>query len=316
MFFRRLLRKHTTRSKCGRLPLVRLGQGDFTRDIHPEDLAMPARTSEHDEQLDLRILTREPADVYHAKAKDYLSSHWLAEFRRCPLLYHRKRLGLVPRRESAAFLVGQAAHVLILEGRERYDAEFAVGGPINPKTGKPFGPATKAFAEWTERIGKPVLSDDQAALIEQMAASVKAHIFARELLAVGRAEGVVRRAYAGHQCQIRLDWINPVEGRGLVDLKTTDDLDSFEFSIRAYGYVHQLAFYRALVAEATGHTLPVHIVAVEKREPFRCGVWVICPKALDTAQRDNEKAMAELSECERRDHWPTGFESLRKFDRL
>ena len=297
-------------------PLVRLGQGDFTHDIHPEDLAMPARTAEHDKQLDLRFLTREPAEVYHAKAKENLSSHWLAEFRRCPLLYHRKRLGLIPRRESTAFLVGRAAHVLILEGRERYEAEFAVGGPINPKTDKPFGLTTKAFAEWAERIGKLVLSDDQAALIEQMAASVKAHIFARELLSAGAAEGVVRRAYGGHPCQIRLDWINPVEGRGLVDLKTTDDLDSFEFSIRAYGYVHQLAFYRAVVAESTGITLPIHIVAVEKREPFRCGVWVICPKALDAAQRDNEKAMAELSECEQRDHWPTGFESLRKFDRL
>ena len=59
-------------------PLVRLGQGDFTRDISPEDLAMPARTPDHAEQLNLRFLTREPAEVYHAKAKDNLSSHWLA----------------------------------------------------------------------------------------------------------------------------------------------------------------------------------------------------------------------------------------------
>jgi len=297
-------------------PLVRLGQGDFTRDIYPEDLAMPARTDQHDEQLNLRFLTREPAEIYHAKAKDYLSSHWMAEFRRCPLLYHRKRLGLIPRRESTAFLVGRAAHVLILEGRDRYEAEFAVGGPSNPKTEKPFGSTTKAFAQWAEKIGKPVLSDDQAAVIEQMTAAVKAHIFARELLAVGQAEGVVRREYAGHACQVRLDWINPIDGRGIVDLKTTDELDSFELSIRAYGYVHQLAFYRALLAEAIGITLPVHIIAVEKREPFRCGVWVICAKVLDAAKRDNEQAMAELSECERRDHWPTGFESLRKFDRL
>jgi len=64
MFFRRFLRKHTTRSNCGRLPLVRLGQGDFTRDIHFEDLAMPARTDRHDEQLDVRILTHEPAAAY------------------------------------------------------------------------------------------------------------------------------------------------------------------------------------------------------------------------------------------------------------
>ena len=205
--------------------------------------------------------------------------------------------------------------MLILEGRERFEAEFAVGGPINPKTEKPYGPTTKAFAEWAQRIGKPVLSDDQAAVIEQMAASVKGHIFARELLIKGQAEGVVRRKYGGHPCQIRLDWLNPIEGRGLVDLKTTDNLDSFEGSIDTFGYVYQLAFYRSVIGEAIGRTLPVHIIAVEKREPFRCGVWVIDDSLLDQAQHENERAMAELASCQDRGRWPTRYESLRKFDR-
>ena len=266
--------------------------------------------------IDLGFLIREPADIYHAKAKDFLSSHWLAEFRHCPLLYHRKRAGLIPQRDSKAFFVGRAAHTLILEGRDRYESEFAVGGPINPKTGNPFGSGTKAFAEWAEKIGKPVLSDDQAALLEQMAASVKGHLFARELLSKGTPEGVVRCGLGEHECQARLDWINPIPGRGLVDLKTADNLDSFEFDIRAFRYAHQLAFYRALVAETTGHTLPVHIIAVEKREPYRCGVWVISDKVLTEAQRENEAAMAELTRCERLGHWPTGFESLRKYDQL
>ncbi|MEQ9616636.1 MAG: PD-(D/E)XK nuclease-like domain-containing protein [Phycisphaerales bacterium] len=268
------------------------------------------------EPIDLGFLIREPADVYHAKAKDNLSSHWLAEFARCPLLYHKKRIGLIPQRDSAAFLVGRAAHTLILEGRERYESEYAVGGPVNPKTGNPYGSGTKAFAQWAEKIGKPVLSDDQAALIEQMAASVKGHIFARELLADGVAEGVVRCRVGGHECQARLDWINPVHDRGIVDLKTTDSLDGFELDISAYRYVEQLAFYRALVAEVTGRNLPVHIIAVEKREPFRCGVWVISDKSLTKAQRDNDSAMAELARCQRRDHWPTRFESIRQYDRL
>ncbi len=63
--------------------------------------------------------------------------------------------------------------------------------------------------------------------------------------------------------------VNPVEGRGIVDLKTADELDSFELAARAFGYIHQLAFYRSLVAQVSGHLLPVHIVAVEKREPLK-----------------------------------------------
>lgn len=34
------------------------------------------------------LLIQEPAETYHAAAKDFLSSHRLADFRRCPLLYH------------------------------------------------------------------------------------------------------------------------------------------------------------------------------------------------------------------------------------
>jgi len=266
--------------------------------------------------IDLRFLIREPADAYHAKAKDFLSAHALNEFRRCPLLYRKKELELVPDRDTTAYLVGRAAHTLILEGRERYQREFAIGGPINPRTGQPFGPQTKAFAEWAEKQSKPVLSDAHAALVEQMAAAVGNHLFAGELFADGVAEGVVRCEYAGHRCQARIDWINPIDGRGIVDLKTADELDSFEMAMRAFGYLHQVAFYRALVAKASGHILPVHIVAVEKREPFRCGVWQVTPAVLGQAQRENEEAMTDLRRCRESGSWFTRYEGLRLVDRM
>lgn len=267
-------------------------------------------------RMDLCFLVREPADVYHARSKDYLTTHALDEFRRCPLLYRKRELGLFSERDSVAYLMGRAAHTLILEGRERYDREYAVGGPVNPKTGQPFGSQTKAFAEWAERQGRPVLSDNHAALVEQMATAVKDHLFACELFADGVAEGVVRCQYLDHDCQARIDWVNPIEGRGIVDLKTADELDSFEAAIRAFDYVYQVAFYRALTAQASGYVLPVHIVAVEKREPFRCGVWQIAPAVLDQAQDENEEAMQDLRRCRETGNWFTRFESLRLIDRL
>ena len=293
-------------------PLVRLGQGDFIRDIWPKDTNVPVHT---ELAVDLRVLIREPADAYHARRGDYLTSHRLAKFRRCPLLFRKKEQGLIPDRDSHAFLVGRAAHTLILEGRQRYETEFAVGGPINEKTGKPFGSSTKAFAEWAERRGKPVLGDDDAALVEEMAASVRSHVFARELLAEGIAEGVVRRDLVGVPCQARIDWINPADGRGIVDLKTTDRLEMFEMDIAAFGYVPQMAFYRAVLAQAIGVSLPVHLIAVEKREPFRCGVWQIAKRRLDAAETENARAIRELVRCRETTNWPTGFESLRLYDR-
>ena len=98
--------------------------------------------------IDLNILKDEPAEVYHARAKENLSSHQLNEFMQCPFLYQKRRAGLIDEKEPTAFLIGRAAHTRILEGIEAYESQYAVGGPINPSTGRPYGSTTKKFLEW------------------------------------------------------------------------------------------------------------------------------------------------------------------------
>ena len=254
----------------------------------------------------------EPADVYHAQAGKYLSSHRLTEFRRNPLLFHKKELGLVQDQDRPAYILGRAAHVLILEGRDAYERAYAFGGPINPKTGQPFGSRTKAFQDWAEAQGKSVLDDEQAALIESLGASVRAHQHAAALLADGVAEGVIRAEYCGLPCQARLDWLNPE--RGIVDLKTCDNLDWLQTDARAYSYAHQLAFYRSLSTTLTGQPLPVYLIAVEKREPLRTGVWRLSEEVLGLAQKENEEGIARLIACREKDEWLTGYEDIRTLD--
>lgn len=266
------------------------------------------------QSLSLPFLVHESADEYHAHARHHLSSHQLADFRKCPQLYYRKKTQPPTRDESPAYLVGRAAHVLILEGFQRFREDFAVGGPINPRTGQPFGPATKAWSEWAESIGKPALSESQFEIVERMNESVLTHTAAVELLEQGIAEGVVRAEYCGLPCQIRMDWFEPVQG--IVDLKTCDDLTWFEADSRRYGYAHQLAFYRAVLSKALGIYVPVHLIAVEKKEPFRCGVWRLSDEVLNLAQKDNELAIDRLHACMANDVWPTGYEEPRIFDFL
>ena len=260
------------------------------------------------------FITREPAEVYHARSQDFLTSHQLADFRKCPLLYRRKRLGLIPDADTSAYLVGRAAHTLILEGRAAFEARYAVGGPINPRTGQPFGSNTKAFRAWAESQGRPVLTDAQVELVERLEAAVRSHELAMELLADGLAEGVMRAEYCSEPCQIRMDWFGPQ--CGLVDLKTCDDLTWFEPDARRFGYVHQMAFYLAVLARAAGETFPVHIIAVEKKEPYRCGVWRVSSSALAIAQQENAEAIQRLKRCRELDHWPTGYERLRTLEHV
>ena len=265
------------------------------------------------------LLIRETADAYHAQSGTYLSSHLLAMFRRCPQQYHWKRQGLIADEDRPAYLIGRALHTLVLEGRETYQSSFAVGGPINPKTNQPFGVATKAFCEWAEAQGKPVLTSEQASDIQQMAKAIASHDTAKKLLAHGTAEGVVRCDYQGRNSQIRLDFLGSCRepAIGIVDIKTCDDLTWFEADARRYGYAHQMAFYRAVLAQAAKGSpldIPVHLIAVEKKAPFRCGVWRIAEDVLGIAQRENESAIEHLKHCEQNNHWPTGYEELRAFD--
>ncbi|MCC6581538.1 MAG: PD-(D/E)XK nuclease-like domain-containing protein [Phycisphaeraceae bacterium] len=266
----------------------------------------------NDLYIDLSILETEPAEEYHAKAGKYLSSHQLLDFMACPWLYRKKQLGLIqdPRNnDTSAMLIGRAAHVRILEGRDAYESQFAIGGPINPKTGKPYGANTQACREWAEAQGKPVLSHDNVELIEQMASGVAMNDEAVDLLLYGRSEGVVRTTYCGTPCQIRIDWVHP--HRGIVDLKTTADLTWFEAETKRRRYHNQLAFYQGVLAQVIGELVPCYLIGVEKIEPYRAGSWRLDEAVLSDCRRENEAAMERMKVCQRMDHWPTGYEQQR-----
>ena len=104
--------------------------------------------------------------------------------------------------------------------------------------------------------------------------------------------------------------------RGIVDFKTCDDLTWFEADARRYGYAHQLAFYRAVLAQVIGIVMPAYIIAVEKKEPFRAGVWRISEDTLAQAQKENEAAIERMKRCIATDTWPTGYEECRVFDAI
>jgi hypothetical protein len=259
--------------------------------------------------IDLNVLIDEPAEVYHAKAKDFLSSHALIEYMRCPFLHKKRISGLVEEKDSVSYFVGRAAHTRILEGLDVYEREFAVGGPINPATGKPFGATTKKFLEWQETQRKPAIPLDKAELINAMNVGVRQNPYACELLEKGKAEGVVRATYRDLPCQIRIDWTNPE--LGIVDLKTCDDLAWFESDARRFGYHHQLAFYQNVLNQVIGQFVSVYIIAIEKKEPYRCGVWQLPSETLQLARNEIEAAIERLKVARAEDHWITGYEELR-----
>ena len=269
----------------------------------------------------LSIFADVEAKEYHQAARDgkFLSSHLLGDFRKSPRLYHKKINGEIEPSESAALAVGRAVHVLVLEGRSRFDEEFLVtDGPVNPKTGEPFGKTTKAYREWATSQSKEVVGGADFAFMSKLRESVWAHPVARELLDEGIAEQTVRTRYCGEPCQIRMDWFRAdFEGRpAICDLKTCETLDYFEGDARRFGYPHQMAFYREVLKAASEGAVEAdcYLLAVEKREPMRCGVWKLTDGILQACALENERAIAELRCCRSGNVWPTRTEDMRILD--
>ena len=257
------------------------------------------------------IFIQEPDEVYHAQAAHYLSSHQLMDFIKCPFLHHQKKLGHVVEKETEAYRVGKAAHVRILEGREAFQERYCLDWPCNAD-GEPMDGRTKAVKEWKARQTQYPIQPKDGAMIEQMAMGVGMNTAGVELIAYGLAEGVVRVDYCGLACQIRIDWFNPQHG--IVDLKTCDDLTYFEADARRYRYLTQLAYYQAVLKEAAGSLVPVFLIAVEKKAPFRTGVWRLSDECLAMTRRDNEAAIERLKVCRCENVWPTGYEEIRTLE--
>jgi len=258
---------------------------------------------------DLGFLLQEPEDEYRSKSAQYTDAEQLGDFRRDAFIFHKRQQGLLPERESDDGHVDRAAAVRILCGGQRYEAQFAIGGPINPRTGEPYGRFSPEFEEWSRQQDKPVLHHEQAELIEQLDFSARSHLAVRDLLAEGVAHGVVRCTYRDVPCQERFDWLNP--HRGIVALQVCDGLGWLDSTLRYGGPAHEFAFQQALLTEVTGTLVPVHVVGVETNPPHRCGIWRVSRRLLRQAQRENEKALTHLKRCREFDHWPTGYEQIR-----
>jgi hypothetical protein len=259
--------------------------------------------------IDTEILIAESSDKYHSMAKYNLSSHQLLDFMKCPLYYHKKKCGMIKDVKSSSFLLGSAAHTRILEGKDVYHDSYDLRWPCDPKTGSPLDGRTKAVKQWKGSLSKEAIHPRDILTIEMMAQGVSVNNEAVELLSYGVAEGVVREHYCELVSQIRIDWLNP--RRGIVDLKTCSDLSFFESDCRKYGYANQLAFYQAVLKEKIGEYVPVHIIAIEKNEPYRCGLWRLSDELLVLAREQNEAAIESLKVCQNSGLWPTGFEQMR-----
>lgn len=210
----------------------------------------------------------------------------------------------VPVPDSTRFALGRAAHTAIMEP-DRFALDYAVwqGG-------------RRAGAEWeafkAAHAGHTVLTSDEYAAALGMRDGVERHPIARGLFRSGDSERTVlwTDADTGIECKARIDhW----DGRTLVDLKTTRDIDARMFGSGAarWAYAEQLAFYLdGLRAVGVTTDEPPLIVAVEDEPPHDCAVFRVEPIDLDRARATVAGCLAVVAKGRASKHWPGRYPEI------
>ena len=199
------------------------------------------------------------------------------------------------RTESAAFLIGSAAHALILEDREPSWVDATTR-------------ATKAYKE-AAAINGPLLLASEWDTVRRMRDAVLRNPDAAQLLTGHEAETSLRWDVDGVAVKGRLDaWHRG--SQTIVDLKTTRDASPRGFGRAAaeYGYHAQAAHYSDGVTALTGETHDYFIVCVEKEAPYLTAVYEVFPDMLDAGAETVRDGLNAYREATTADDWPTHYE--------
>ncbi|MCM1297740.1 MAG: PD-(D/E)XK nuclease-like domain-containing protein [Muribaculaceae bacterium] len=237
-----------------------------------------------------RIIPGLPNEDYHSSKpwSDYLSSSQLKLYLKSP---KAARWAIDnPQPQTDAMRFGSLFHDLMASMASHWDnGTEAIGKwidgiavfepPVNPKTGQPYGAATKAYAEAYQQFladskGKTVASQAELSLVSDMAKSLivgcgSTSEQVRNLLKWGKPEVSHFVEYEGLKFKFRPDLETR---RKIIDHKTvaTDDLSerSINNIIARYGYDISAAYYLFMEHEQSGTWKTFYWLFVSKVPPF------------------------------------------------
>lgn len=165
-------------------------------------------------------------------------------------------------------VIGTATHSAILEP-DLFKLEYIRQPEFNLRTNVGKADAA-AFVEANKN--NTVLSADDFDMVIAMRDSVLAHPLANKLLtSAGQSEASIFFEVDGIKCKCRPDRIVDPSVFGfhiIADVKTTDDIDRFPWSIRDYSYHVQDAYYSEGYRQLTNESPRFLFVVVGKKRVF------------------------------------------------
>ncbi len=208
-----------------------------------------------------------------------------------------------PQEDTPALLFGRAAHKYVLETYDFYN-EFAVAPVCDRRTKE----GKETWANFiSESEGKDVITQEQFEQIDAMRTAAYATPFVSKLLS-GEKElsfcGVDEDTGLTIKC--RPDCLTEWNGKHLlIDYKTCTDAENIKFcrdSIK-FGYDIQLAMYREILRQNTGHDYMVVIVAQEKTAPYVTNVFQLSENYLESGMEVCKELLKIYKECSESGNW-------------
>ena len=248
-----------------------------------------------------------PGVHYHIAERDYrawpaISPSGASKLQRSPA--HYREYITTPQADTPAYRQGRAAHALALEGREAYDAGFVTAPECDRRTKE--GKATFAAFE-AEAAGRTVLTSNEAAIAEAIAAALRTHPLIPRMIDGAAIEVSLRwdDPETGAACKGRPDALR-LDAGTLLDFKTTLDASpgAFARSMLNFSYHVQAAAYleglRTLGVDARDFV----VIAAEKSPPYACAIYRIPDAALELGARRWREACRLYAECTATGVWP------------
>ena len=271
------------------------------------------------------IMTMDPGIYEHVLEAEYRDWPALNKssldilHERSPLHYRYERDH--PQAETEALTIGHAFHTLALEGEAAYSAGVVIGGPINTRTGRPYGRDTEAFRNWLSQFppGRVVLTADDDSKIREMVKAIKEDETAGQFLDDDNGRNELSLLWkddvTGLMCKGRLDMERVRNWGAIGDLKTTEDAspDGFSHSIDAWGYHRQAAWYLWGCRELGIAARLFAFLCVEKKPPYAVATYQLGASDIDLGEAQNRRLIDTIAECNKANSWPayqTNFQTI------
>lgn len=231
-----------------------------------------------------------PSDDYHAYPAWNKSS--LDLIARSPAHYKFA----APREASRAMEIGSAVHAAVLEPRV-FKRDYVLLQNVTDRRSSVYKEAVKVHGSAL------VLTGSEAVMIECIRETVQHAIIKRP--GIAELSVFATCSETGLLIKCRFDYLTLCGAA--IDLKTTQDARSDEFSKSVYNYRYHVqdAFYRHVYRCATGVELnSFNFLAVEKEAPYFSAVYKLDQDAQEIGKYYALRDLKTAAECERSGHWP------------